>query len=85
MLNCRDVVALATDYAEGRLSFTTRAQMWLHLAMCALCRRYIRQMELTRAVLSRLGQTRQTEPGPEVPPAVRDAFRKQHSKAGHSP
>lgn len=85
MLNCRDVVTLATDYAEGHLSWTTRMQMWLHLAMCALCRRYLRQMALTRAVLGRLGQARAEAPVPEVPQAVREAFRKQHSKPDSAP
>jgi anti-sigma factor ChrR (cupin superfamily) len=72
MLSCRDVVTLATDYAEGRLSWQSRIQMRLHLAMCALCRRYIRQMELTRELMARLGSTADR---PEIPSSVREAFK----------
>jgi len=72
MWSCRDVVTFATDYAEGRLPWTARIQMRLHLAMCAFCRRYIHQMDLTKSLLGRLGRN----PGRhEVPPSVREAFR----------
>jgi anti-sigma factor ChrR (cupin superfamily) len=72
MLSCRDVVALATDYAEGRLPWRARTQMRLHLAMCALCRRYIHQMDLTKSLLGRLGRNPERH---EIPPSVREAFR----------
>jgi anti-sigma factor ChrR (cupin superfamily) len=72
MLSCRDVVTLATDYAEGRLPWTTRIQMRMHLALCALCRRYIHQMDLTRSLLARLKRDSERH---EIPPSVREAFR----------
>ena len=77
MLSCRDVVTHATDYAEGRLPWTSRMQMRLHLALCALCRRYIHQMDVTRSLLGRVG--RDTKPH-EVPPAVREAFRNRRAE-----
>jgi hypothetical protein len=78
MLSCRDVVTLATDYAEGRLPWTSRMQMRLHLAMCALCRRYIRQLELTKSVLGRLGKGAERQ---EIPPALREAFRNRKAES----
>jgi anti-sigma factor ChrR (cupin superfamily) len=77
MLSCRDVVTLATDYAEGRLSWQSRIQMRLHLLMCAFCRRYLKQMDLTKSLLGRLGKNPDR---PEVPPSIREAFRNRKAE-----
>ncbi len=70
----------ATDYAKGRLPWPTRIQMWLHLAMCASCRRDLHQMDVTRSLLGRVG--RDTEPH-EIPLAVREAFRNRRAEWDH--
>jgi len=53
-----------------------RVQYWLHLAMCAACRRYVAQMQLTTKMIRRLGD-RPGSPG-TIDPALREAFRKHH-------
>jgi anti-sigma factor ChrR (cupin superfamily) len=78
MLSCRDVVTLATDYAEGRLSWGARIQMRMHLAMCALCRRYLRQLEVTKSLLGRLGQGAESQ---AVSPFLREAFRNRKAES----
>lgn len=72
MLTCREVTRLATDAAEGALPWWRRPQWWLHLAMCAACRRYLRQLALIRAVLRQVGDR---EPPTGTSVAVQDAFR----------
>jgi anti-sigma factor ChrR (cupin superfamily) len=77
MLSCRDVVTLATEYAEGRLPWTARLQMRLHLLMCAFCRRYLKQMDLTKLLLGRLGKTPER---PDIPPSLREAFKNRKAE-----
>jgi anti-sigma factor ChrR (cupin superfamily) len=77
VLSCREVAALATDYAEGRLRPRTRLQMWMHLAMCALCRRYLKQLAATRAVMRHLRERSHDDRG--VPDSLRTAFRRWKS------
>jgi anti-sigma factor ChrR (cupin superfamily) len=69
MLTCRDVTALSVDAAEGRLSLGQRLAYWMHLALCAACRRYRAQMDRPAS--------------PEMPAVVREEFerlRKERSQ-----
>lgn len=80
MLTCRDAAALASDAIDGTLPAARRLSYWMHLALCAACRRYRAQMALTRAALRRLAER---PAQPEVPAAVRDEFerlRKERSR-----
>lgn len=63
MLVCRDIVALVTDYAEGRLCLWDRLRFQLHLGMCRHCREYVRQVKLTVTLAASL-------PPPPPPPEV---------------
>jgi len=45
---------LITDYLEARLPWTDRARFQMHVGMCRHCRRYLRQMKLSVAVLGKL-------------------------------
>ena len=72
MLSCRQVTSLASDYLDGALPRRTRIGIRLHLLMCWMCRRYLRQLELTKKVLRSLaGGDEPVEP----PAPVRDVFR----------
>ena len=71
MLSCRQVTSLASDYLDGALPRRTRIGIRLHLLMCWMCRRYLRQLELTSKVLRRLAGGEPVEP----PVPVRDVFR----------
>jgi anti-sigma factor RsiW len=73
MLTCRDAAALASDAVDGTLPAARRLSYWMHLALCAACRRYRAQMALTRAALRRLADR---PAPPEIPPAVRDEFKR---------
>lgn len=57
MLSCKELVAHSSDFLDGQLSFRERLAVRTHLAMCRHCRRFIRQMRLSQAVLRRLPDT----------------------------
>jgi anti-sigma factor RsiW len=56
MLSCKELVALSSDLLDGQLSLRQRLAVRAHLAMCLRCRRFIRQMRLSQAVLRQLPQ-----------------------------
>jgi predicted anti-sigma-YlaC factor YlaD len=57
MMSCRDVTARASAYLDGDLGRWERLRLQAHLAICAGCRRYLRQLATTLAVLRRLPST----------------------------
>lgn len=54
MLTCQELVAHSSDYLDGQLCLRERIAVRAHLAMCRHCRRFIRQMKVTQAVLRQL-------------------------------
>ncbi|MFT0625664.1 anti-sigma factor family protein [Ectopseudomonas guguanensis] len=54
MLTCKELVAHSSDYLDGRLTLRQRLAVRAHLAMCGNCRRFIRQMKLTQAVIRQM-------------------------------
>ncbi len=73
MLTCREVADRTTDYIERDLSLWGRWQVRMHLLMCALCRRHVKHMEITRAALRKVQGAE--EPPSKVDPALVDAYR----------
>ena len=61
MLSCKELVALSSDLLDAHLSLRQRVAVRLHLAMCYRCRRFIRQMRLSRKVLRQLPQGQSAE------------------------
>lgn len=58
MLNCQDVAERASAYLDGGLGRWERLQVRLHLALCRVCREYVRQIGLIVAALHRLPRGR---------------------------
>ena len=54
MLSCKELVAHSSDLLDGQLRLRQRLAVRAHLAMCLRCRRFIKQMRLTQAVLRQL-------------------------------
>ncbi|MGA4446707.1 anti-sigma factor family protein [Ectopseudomonas chengduensis] len=54
MLTCKELVAHSSDYLDGQLTLRQRLAVRAHLAMCGNCRRFIRQMKLTQAVVRQM-------------------------------
>lgn len=65
MLSCKELVAHTSDFLDGQLTLRQRLAVRAHLAMCFRCRRFIKQMRLSQAVLRQL---------PEQPIAELDAL-----------
>jgi hypothetical protein len=40
VLNCKDTTKLISDSLEGKISLRQRMELWLHILMCGLCRRF---------------------------------------------
>ncbi len=68
MMTCAEIAELARQHTEGALPMRVR----VHLAMCKHCRRYLRQLRATVAMLGAL-RDGDGEPGPDAP--LLDAFR----------
>jgi anti-sigma factor RsiW len=54
LLSCKELVANSSDFLDGQLRLRQRIAVRVHLASCSNCRRFIRQMRLTQAVLRKL-------------------------------
>ncbi len=49
MLKCRDVPAQVGEHLDGRLNWRRACALRLHLLICAVCRRFVRQYRLADA------------------------------------
>ena len=54
MLNCREVNERATDYLERQMGWRGWLAVRYHLLICWTCRRFLRQLDLTRNTLQRI-------------------------------
>ncbi|PYC27528.1 anti-sigma factor [Pseudomonas alcaligenes] len=75
MLTCQELVAHSSDYLDGQLRLRERIAVRAHLAMCHHCRRFIRQMKVTQAVLRQLPE----QSLPELD-ALADRLAEQHRR-----
>ena len=51
MLNCREIAEHTGPYVDGDLPWYARAKIWIHIRMCARCRRYVMQTKLVVAAV----------------------------------
>ncbi|MFC5695599.1 zf-HC2 domain-containing protein [Pseudomonas sp. GCM10022186] len=61
MLSCKELVARSSGLLDGELSFRERMAMRRHLMLCRNCRRFIKQMKLTQAVVRLLPESQEGE------------------------
>ncbi|MDQ2750236.1 MAG: zf-HC2 domain-containing protein [Chloroflexota bacterium] len=53
-IRCDEVVELISDYLEGMLDVASLAEFEAHLALCAACAEYLRQMRITLDAVGRV-------------------------------
>ncbi|WP_373188209.1 anti-sigma factor [Halopseudomonas sp.] len=61
MLSCHQMSELGSDIIDQNLTFNSRMAVMMHISMCRHCRRYIKQLSLTSAVLTQLPMPAQPE------------------------
>lgn len=75
-LTCHEVTALVSDYLDGRLALISKVRVGLHLASCAHCRAYVKQIRLVQETLALF---------PKQPPLPINRLRlRQQFAASHS-
>lgn len=80
MMSCRDVAALANDHVDGLLTRRQRLGVRLHLMMCKHCRRAIRQLRATLALVRSLASNVEAPPAPAHEGALVELFRRERGR-----
>ena len=75
-LSCRDVTDRASEYLDDRLLSLTKVQVVLHLASCAHCRAYVKQIDLVSSALRSLPKL---YPSPLNRLRLRERFAARHA------
>jgi hypothetical protein len=78
MLTCKEVTTLASEALDRKRTWRERFGMRLHLMMCKLCSRYVRQLRVLHEA-SRYLAERPADPegGPPLSAAARERIRKR--------
>lgn len=73
MLNCKDMTKLISDSLEGKISVRQRMELWLHIMMCGMCRRFRSNIiELRKRVRGSKALLDQADAVPvAIPPATK--------------
>jgi anti-sigma factor RsiW len=79
-MTCQELVELVTDYFDGALDDTRRAQFDAHLAVCPGCETYLEQMRTTMRMVH---DVKALERRPEVARLL-DAFRDWSASQPHA-
>ncbi|HTU60655.1 MAG TPA: zf-HC2 domain-containing protein, partial [Polyangiales bacterium] len=73
-LTCKEIVELVTDYLEGHMAPSQRAQFEQHILTCPPCTTYLEQMRTMVGLAATLDAP--SDVAVEPAPAVLDAFRR---------
>lgn len=75
-ITCREVAEWTSAYLDAHVDDAIRVRMALHLAVCAGCKTYVKQMASVRRLLGILPTLSQ---GPAQKDRLRQAFSMAHS------
>jgi len=64
MINCKEATHLVLQGEDEALSFPNRLRLRMHLAICAACPRFVRQVALMRQAIGRWRGYRDESEGP---------------------
>ncbi len=73
MLNCKDMTKLISDSLERKISLRQRMELWMHIMMCGMCRRFRTNIiALRRRVRGARSLLKESEiPNTPLPPATK--------------
>ena len=77
-LTCCDVSDRASEYLDDRLPILTKVRVGLHLASCAHCRAYVKQIDLVSSAL-RIRNFPKLYPSPVNRLRLRERFAARHA------
>ena len=60
MLSCKEASFLVSKKLDGNLNRRERMGLWLHLALCILCRHYARDVKTMHEMMKKAGEAGQT-------------------------
>ena len=56
MLNCKEIIKLASQQQNAQLPWKTKIRFRLHLLMCKTCTRYVDQLAFVKKTVSKLDE-----------------------------
>ncbi len=56
MLNCKEVIELASQNQDARLPWQTKVRFQLHLLLCKTCTQYVEQLAFIKKSASKLDE-----------------------------
>ncbi|MBN9297230.1 MAG: hypothetical protein J0I41_09465 [Filimonas sp.] len=62
VLNCSQATLLSAKKEEGVISMRERMQLWWHLLYCAVCRRFVKQMQILSGKMGEMNASLQEHP-----------------------
>lgn len=76
MISCEEFEEFVTDYFEGKLPFLTRVKFNMHLLLCGICRKYIKQYRKTIEIEKQFYKDTEQEFSEEPPKELLEIIRK---------
>jgi predicted anti-sigma-YlaC factor YlaD len=62
MLTCKEASHLISKKLDVKLTWHENLGLWLHISLCSLCRRYLRDVKKLRSVIRAAGKSDQVLP-----------------------
>lgn len=56
MLTCKETSYLASKKLDGKLNWHEQMSLWLHIVICSLCRRYVRDIDTLHLIMLKAGK-----------------------------
>ena len=72
---CKEVTRLASDAMERKLSLRQRIDFKLHLLICSLCMRYVKQLEMMREIAHQHPAKSEAASTTKLPPNSRERMK----------
>lgn len=80
MLSCEEASEMIVDYIDGRVSFSMRMELIMHVMVCRHCRRYLKQFKHVISLVEQTPADDATPPNEDVEQDLLSAYRAKHGK-----